>query len=128
MKREIFVVILLTLAVYAVDKTQVNELLIDRELNLGQVDITSKKVFEISLVNKTRKSFEIAKIYTSCGCTRVVGKTAFTLKPKNTEYVSFEFDPISMHEKNDSIDHEIYILTARPTEKEYKIKITGKTI
>ncbi len=111
------------------NKSIVQELLIVKETNIGVVNLDSKKSFKISLTNLTGKDFEIGKVYTSCGCTRVIGEeagtTAFIVKPGETTYVEFEFDPNSMHQKGDKIRHEAYFLTTKPVEKEYKVKIAG---
>ena len=104
------------------------KLVVNEEVNLGDVDLNSKREFEISLVNLTRKDFEVAKIYTSCGCTKAIGAAPFIIKNGETVSIKFEFDPGSMHQKGDYIDHEAYFLTTRPVEKEYKVKITGRVI
>ena len=113
------------------NKFQSKELIIRNEIDLEEVDVNSKKQFDISLTNKTNKVFEVAKVYTSCGCTQIAeknGSTPFTIQPKSIININFVFDPASMHQKGDDFDHEIYFLVTRPYEKEYKIKITGKVI
>lgn len=109
-------------------KSVSTNILFKSEVNLGNVNLNSKKEFEITLTNPTRKSFEIAKVYTSCGCTKVEGKSSFSIKRSETINLKFEFDPSSMHKKGDSINHEIYFLVTNPIEKEYKVKIEGKVI
>ena len=60
------------------------KLVVNEEVNLGDVDLNSKREFEISLVNLTRKDFEVAKIYTSCGCTKAIGAAPFIIKKTET--------------------------------------------
>ena len=110
------------------NKAIVSNLLITKEADLGNVHLNSKKEFGISLSNPTKKDFTVAKVYTSCGCTKVVGETAFIIKQGETVNVKVEFDPSSMHQKGDSINHEVYFLVTSPIEKEYKARITGKVI
>ena len=109
-----------------------DDLIIDSEVDLGQVNKDSKRVFKISLINPTPSNFTIARVYTSCGCTKVTlpenGTSQFTLKAGEVTYLSLEFDPSTMHQRGDEINHEAYILTTKPFEKEYKVKITGKII
>jgi|SRR3989344_3212857 len=103
-------------------------LVINKERNLGNVTLNSKKEFEITITNLSRKSFEIAKVYTSCGCTKAIGEISFNIKRGETINVMFEFDPSSMHQKGDYVNHEVYFLVTDPIEKEYKVKITGNII
>ena len=110
------------------NKPMITELIITKEVNLGNVNLNSKREFEISLTNLTRKDFKIAKAYTSCGCTKVIGEASFNVNQGETVNVKVEFDPGSMHKKGDSIDHEVYFLVTNPVEKEYKVKITGRVI
>lgn len=114
------------------NKSMIMELNITKEVNLGNVNLNSKREFGVSLTNPTQKDFKIAKVYTSCGCTKVMGngteEASFIIKQGETVNVKVEFDPSSMHQKGDSIEHEVYFLVTSPIEKEYKVKITGKVI
>ena len=106
----------------------ITNILFNSEVKLGNVNLNSKKEFEVTLTNPTKKSFEIEKVYTSCGCTKVIGKPSFSIKRGEVINIRFEFDPSLMHQKGDSINHEIYFLVTNPIEKEYKVTITGKII
>ena len=128
----IFIVTAFLLVLHIRNKSVVVDLFTNKEVNLGNVKLDSKKDFEVPLINLTGKDFEIAKVYTSCGCTRVIGEesgvTAFTIKGGETTNVKFEFDPSSMHQLGDSINHVVYFLVTNPIEKEYEVKITGRVI
>ncbi len=124
----IFTIITSLLILYVENKSMTMNLLVNKEVNLGKVGLNSKREFEISLTNPTKKDFTISKSYTSCGCTKVVGETLFSIKQGETANIKVEFDPSSMHQIGDSIDHEVYFLVTSPIEKEYKVKITGKVI
>ena len=139
MKKLIFVLLLIVLIVIGLlvvvqikNKQVVSDLIVVSEVNLGEVNLSSKKEFKIKLTNNTGKDFEIAKVYTSCGCTGVLvdesESTSFVIKPKETIYVNLEFDPSSMHQEGDTIDHEVYVLVSSPVEKEYVVKILGEVI
>lgn len=139
MKKLIFVLPLIVIIVVGLlvvvqikNKQVASDLIVISEVNLGEVNLSSKKEFKIKLTNNTGKDFEIAKIYTSCGCTGVLvdesESTSFLIKPKETIYVKLEFDPSSMHQEGDTIDHEVYVLVSSPVEKEYVVKILGKVI
>ncbi|OGC48626.1 hypothetical protein A2W32_04015 [candidate division WWE3 bacterium RBG_16_37_10] len=139
MKKLIFVLLLIVLIVIGLlvvvqikNKQVVSDLIVVSEVNLGEVNLSSKKEFKIKLTNNTGKDFGIAKIYTSCGCTGVLvdesESTSFLIKPKETIYVNLEFDPSSMHQEGDTIDHEVYVLVSSPVEKEYVVKILGEVI
>ncbi|OGC45935.1 hypothetical protein A3F07_03965 [candidate division WWE3 bacterium RIFCSPHIGHO2_12_FULL_38_15] len=112
--------------------TSANDLLLNTEVDLGNVNIDSKKEFEVALINPSYNEFELTKAYTSCGCTRLIEQESsampLVIKPGKTAQVLFEFDPSSMHVKGDEINHEVYFLITNPIEKEYKVKITGKII
>ena len=122
----IFVIAASWLALHVRNKSVIPKLLIEEEVNLGNVVLTSTKEFEIQITNLTEKDFEIAKVYTSCGCTKVVGEetgiTSFPIKQGESVAVKIVFDPGSMHQKDDSINHEVYFLVTSPVEKEYKVK------
>lgn len=106
------------------------ELVFNKTVLLSNVKLDTKKTFFVEVYNPSNTDVKIAKIYTSCGCTRYLGDNAedVIIKPKNKYSAQFEFDPASMHKVGDSIDHEIYILTTSPTETEYKIKLSGNII
>ena len=128
----IFVIAASWLALHVRNKSVIPKLLIEEEVNLGNVVLTSTKEFEIQITNLTEKDFEIAKVYTSCGCTKVVGEetgiTSFPIKQGESVAVKIVFDPGSMHQKDDSINHEVYFLVTSPVEKEYKVRVVGKVI
>lgn len=126
-KAVLFAVFMLSLvfAVFLQTKKDAPQLSLPGEFNLGNVELESKKYFEIKLTNPTQTILNIAKVYTSCGCTRPLETSEFLLKPNEEKSVKFEFDPSSMHQKEDLINHEIYFLT---DEKEYTVKILGKVI
>lgn len=123
-----FTAVVVLVALRIRNKPLVTDLTVSSEIALGSVDLNSKRNFKIPLTNLTEKDFRIAKVYTSCGCTRMVEGTSFVVKRGETINVSFEFDPSDMHQKGDIINHEVYFLTTNPVEKEYKVKITGKVI
>ena len=128
MKKKLTLVILLIILIIISFFLVSPRLIISKDIDLGNVSLNSKKEFGITITNLSRKSFEVAKIYTSCGCTKTIGRISFNIKRGETVNAVFEFDPSSMHQKGDSINHEIYFLVTNPIEKEYKVKITGKVI
>lgn len=142
MKKLLFILILATLVVVELfilvkirSKPVVTDLIINNgvgEINMGNIVISSKQQFKISLANMTGKTFEVAKIYTSCSCTGIIAGESepipMTIKSKQTSYVNLEFDPSSMHRVGDIVDHEVYFLITNPFEKEYKVKIIGKIV
>lgn len=100
-----------------------------KEINLGNINLSDKPTFSFDLKNKGNQSIEVARIYTSCGCTSVISpEKGFVVKPGNSGKITVQFDPSSMHKKGDDVYHEIYILTTKPTEKEYLVKMKGKIL
>ncbi|KKT45387.1 MAG: hypothetical protein UW65_C0022G0022 [candidate division WWE3 bacterium GW2011_GWB1_44_4] len=98
-----------------------------KEIDLKELRLTDKPSFSFSIKNTSDANVEIARIYTSCGCTVVLEPTnSFILGPKNSIQVTMQFDPASMHKNGDDIYHEIYVLTSKPTNREYIVKMKGK--
>jgi hypothetical protein len=100
---------------------------IPSEINLKEIKLSDKATFSFDIKNKGISTVEVARIYTSCGCTTVISPTnKFEVKPGFTEKVTIQFDPSSMHKMGDDVYHEIYILTTKPSEKEFMVKMKGK--
>lgn len=123
------------------------DLTFQQVVDLGEVELNTKKTFSAAVYNPSFSKYKIAKVYTSCGCTSVLdfartitsstpvldssasGGVARTMiiKPGENVTFTFEFDS-TMHTRGDEINHEIYILSTAPKEKEYIIKLTGKVL
>jgi hypothetical protein len=106
-----------------------NTLNFPEEINLASIKLSDKPIFSFELTNKGNKNIEVARIYTSCGCTSVINPvTGFEVKSKESKKITIQFDPSSMHKKGDDVYHEIYIFTSKPTEKEYVVKMKGNIL
>ncbi len=127
MQKKILYGLLILLPLVALYMFWPKELQTPTEIDLGEVALTSQRAFTVKVTNPSLKTYEIAKIYTSCGCTNSTTKV-LTLKPGASFNVDFNFDPASMHAQGDTINHEIYFLVGSPVEKEYIVKLTGTVI
>lgn len=97
-----------------------------KEIDLKSITLNDKPIFTITVKNTSNSIVEIPRVYTSCGCTTVLEPTVgFSLSPKDSKDIKIQFDPTSMHKSGDSVYHEIYILTSKPAENEYKVGMKG---
>ena len=104
-------------------------LILPKEVNLKNVQLSDKTTFSIKIKNATNSTVDIPRIYTSCGCTTVLDpKVSFTLAPYSSAEVSLQFDPSSMHKNGDDVLHEIYVLTSSPLQKEFIVQLKGKIL
>jgi hypothetical protein len=122
-------VLLLFVGLFLYNKRTALTLKLPQEVNLKNIQLTDKPIFTFNITNVSGFTVEIPRIYTSCGCTTILDPTeSFILKPNSTTSVRVQFDPSSMHKTGDNVYHEIYILTSKPTEKEYMVKMKGKIL
>ena len=106
-----------------------SQIKLPKEIDLKTIRLTDKPIFTVNIQNFTNSTVEIPRVYTSCGCTTVLEPTNGTsLKPNASKDIKVQFDPSSMHKNGDDVYHEIYILTSKPTEKEYVVKMKGKIL
>ncbi|EKD99956.1 MAG: hypothetical protein ACD_22C00127G0006 [uncultured bacterium] len=100
-----------------------------KEIDLKSINLTDKPIFTVTVKNSGNSVVEIPRVYTSCGCTTVLEPTGgFSLSPNESKDIRIQFDPSGMHKRGDSVYHEIYILTSKPTENEYKVEMKGSIL
>src|SRR3990167_4770801 len=119
--------VLLVLGGFWYDLSFFSQIKLPEEIDLGSIQLTDKPIFTISIRNVNNSTVEVPRVYTSCGCTTVLEPTGgFSLKPNASIDIKVQFDTSSMHKSGDDVYHEIYILTSKPNEKEYIVKMKGK--
>jgi len=121
--------VLTTAGIYLYNLGFPTQIILQKEIDLKEIQLSEKPVFSVKIINVSNTNVEIARIYTSCGCTTVLEPTdSFDLKPKSIRDIKVQFNPSSMHKSGDNVYHEIYILTTKPLEKEYMVKMIGRIV
>ena len=132
-KKTVFIVAIVAfltlLGAFLYPKVFVKGMVLPQVIDLKTIKLTDKPTFNFEIKNEGKNTIEVARIYTSCGCTTVLEPTgSFEINTNNSKVVTIQFDPSTMHKSGDDVYHEIYVLTTKPSEKEYLVKMKGKIL